>query len=96
MVVPPTRTVDGFHEGGWRHVALVWTGKEIRFYVNGELDNSQPTPSGTLIVESRTLIGNGVGWNRIMHNFNGLISDVRVFTRALNEAEIQRLYHLHD
>jgi hypothetical protein len=94
VLLPFKKTVDWFHEDGWRHVAITWDGKELAGYVNGELDNKQATAGGKLVVERKILIGTGVGWNQIQHNFNGLITEVMVFKRALSPAEIKQIHEM--
>jgi hypothetical protein len=67
----------------WVHFAQVYTGGASHLYVNGELRSSMPV-----------LLNTGTGTNfrigRWRGNyFNGLIDDVRIYDKALSEAEIE-------
>ncbi len=76
----------------WQYVALVYNDseKKVHFYINGELDGE-----GTFNKEMRTTnwgpcyIGTYTPTN---HLFNGLIADVRIYSRALTASEVQTLY----
>lgn len=72
--------------GVWTHVAATYDGAAIRLYVNGVLDATLAR-SG-MIVQDPTVpvaIGDQPQGDR---NFDGLIDDVRIYLRALDEAEI--------
>ena len=75
----------------WIHVVGTWDGTNKRLYINGSLDRTI-AQSGTITEQNNT---NTLGY-RIgpMHNFNGLIDDVRIYNRALSGDEIKRLYNL--
>src|SRR2546426_12527878 len=70
----------------WYHVALTYDGSIARLYVNGVLKDSRvytvSLPDGNLFH-----VGEGVSGNR----WNGVIDEVRVFSRALTGAEIAGL-----
>jgi glucose/arabinose dehydrogenase/chitodextrinase len=70
----------------WTHVALTYDGSLLRLYVNGNLVASQPA-SGTIQTNSSPLrIGGNVPYGEF---FGGLIDEVRIYNRALSQAEIQ-------
>ena len=74
--------------GEWDHVAGTYADGKQKFYVNGELVgevNSQPT----LNTKQEFLIGAGAN-ERANHEylFKGIIDEVRVYNRALSEAEV--------
>lgn len=76
--------------GTWYHVAGVFRGAThtLQLYVNGNLDN------GTLIGAIPAVqVDSGqpafIGQRVNGYNFNGLIDEVRVYDRALTEAEIE-------
>jgi len=75
----------------WIHVVGTWDGTNKRLYINGSLDRTI-AQSGTITEQNNT---NTLGY-RIgpMHNFNGLIDDVRIYNRALSADEIKRLYRI--
>jgi hypothetical protein len=66
----------------WVHFAQVYTGGVSRLYVNGELRSSMPVLLNTG-TDKNFRIGR---WNS--NYFNGLIDDVRIYDKALSEAEI--------
>jgi hypothetical protein len=76
----------------WYHVAGVYnaTTLTLDIYVNGILDN------GILrgIIPSSQVIPNinaNIGRRAAGYYFNGIVDDVRVYDRALSQAEIQTI-----
>jgi hypothetical protein len=73
--------------GQWYHIAAVYTGKEKLLYINGELDNSV-TAAGTLGTSNYpTMFGENA--ERPGRQFNGYISEVRLWNSAQSQEEIQ-------
>jgi hypothetical protein len=70
----------------WTHLAGTFDGATLRLYVNGSLVASQPF-AGPIFTSTGALRlgGNGV-WGEY---FTGRIDDVRVYSRALSQTEIQ-------
>jgi len=79
--------------GQWYHVLGVYDGIYLKIYVNGVLENTEEYSSGIFDSDSHLEIGRI--WNST-YNFNGKIHDVRVYNRALSNAEIKLLYHQYD
>ncbi|MDP2647072.1 MAG: Ig-like domain-containing protein [Desulfobacterales bacterium] len=81
----------------FQHYVLVYDGENgiLKGYRNGVIIGTSNDPSGDL-----TTYGNyaGIGkhwWNNGAEGstrFNGVIDDIRIYNRALSEAEIQELY----
>jgi hypothetical protein len=70
----------------WTHLAATWDGSTLRLYVNGTLAASRAA-TGTLPNSTGPLrIG---GTSVAKQFFKGLIDEVRVYNRALGQAEIQ-------
>ncbi len=73
--------------GEWTHLAVVWTGTTLNFYLNGLLDI---TYSGinTLLSSTRNLY---IGWGGYYTNtyFQGDLDEVRIWTIARTESEIR-------
>jgi len=70
----------------WTHVAETYDGAAVRLYVNGALAASTPA-SGTLLNSADPLrIGGDQTWGEW---FAGRIDEVRVYSRALSQSEIQ-------
>jgi hypothetical protein len=71
----------------WSHLALIYDGSKLRYYIDGELkgtdSGADPGPSADPL-----LIGGDISWGE-EDAFKGLIDEVRVYDRALSEAEVQ-------
>ena len=70
-------------------IAVTYDGANIRFYINGALDNTVAATGAfktatTTVTVGRNWVGSGY--------FNGCISKLRIFNRGLSALEIQRLY----
>jgi len=72
----------------WYHLVGTWGGGEIKIYVNGELKDSKSSTLGIPDWTHKTYIGKNA-WGGYV---NAIIDEVRIYNRALNEAEIQALY----
>jgi hypothetical protein len=85
----PCATYDREFPPGWQHVAAVKHGGVLRLYVNGkrvaESRRFDPTRFD-LVNKSPLQIGAGSG-----DFYNGSLADVRLYRRALGEAEINAL-----
>jgi hypothetical protein len=75
--------------GTWVHLAGVWDGSTRKMYVNGVSEGTesatQPRPSGLSMVA----IGRPGAFNGLY--FSGDIEDVRLYSRALSDAELSVL-----
>ena len=75
--------------GEWHHLAAVYNGSVMRFYLDGKLDATQPWTGGITGNDFDVLIGeNAQHQGRC---FDGLIDDVRIYNYALPESQIQAL-----
>lgn len=73
--------------GQWMHLAVTRDGVSgvFKIYVNGILDGTATGATGLLKANLGVAIGGNVGDNRY---FNGLIDDVRFYSRVLTGAEL--------
>ncbi len=72
----------------WIHVAATYDGSTIKLYINGKLESSQ---SASFQIGVNDL-GLGIGAEENGYRpMRGTIDEVRVYTRALSDAEIQDL-----
>jgi len=77
----------------WSHLALVFDGTSLQIFVNGMIEDSLILSPTTLKQNSDPLsIGKRVGTPQYF--FNGMIDDVRVYTRSLTAAEILAMYNI--
>jgi hypothetical protein len=74
---------------GTTHVAMTFDGSTLRLYIDGELDNEEVASSSTVDYDSQdVLIGAanyGSGYER---RYDGIVDEVRIWNRALSQAEI--------
>ena len=77
----------------WQHIALTWeSGKGFEMYINGVLDKPTFTydPVEGVTTEATKLMIGKAGKD-IGRSWNGMIDDVRIYSRALERQEIEAL-----
>jgi hypothetical protein len=70
----------------WSHLALTYDGAKLRFYVDGVLKGTAAGIDPGVGTDS-VLIGDNVSW-AAEDAFKGLIDEVRIYDRALDEKEL--------
>ena len=86
-------TSETYNDGEWHHiVGVIKSGERTKVYVDGEL-KGQSTNVLTGSVQNSYNVRIGIGGNG---HFNGFIASVRIYNRALSEAEIKYLYYNPD
>ncbi|MEE8307904.1 MAG: LamG-like jellyroll fold domain-containing protein, partial [Gammaproteobacteria bacterium] len=70
---------------GWVHLALVGQGTTVQFYYNGNLSTTETFTTDNLLFNEFII---GTSRNNT-NNLNGAVDDLRVYTRALTQEEIQ-------
>ena len=70
------------------HIAATYDGTEIRLYINGVLESSQPASFQIAANGLPLHLGAGNNGNRAI---TGAIDDARIYDRALTAIEIQQL-----
>ncbi|MHC4546669.1 MAG: LamG domain-containing protein, partial [Planctomycetota bacterium] len=81
-------------QGDWSHVTAVYDNKDMKIYLNGEIegtgtftyDTGSTTPDKDLAIGARSVD------SLIDHRFNGAIDDVRIYDRALSVEEVRQVY----
>ena len=69
----------------WYHVAVAFDGEKVRFYTNGKRVEEVPQEKPTPDTQAEMRIGNSpVG----VRPFQGIIDEVRIWSRALDDDEI--------
>ncbi len=77
----------------WHHVVAIWYGNKLSLYLDSKLDNSVTLSNVNLVDDYKPLeIGNHYGYSDDKDRFYGIIDEVRIYNRALDENEIQELY----
>ena len=76
-------------DGAWHHVVAQRSGNDFELYVDGALAGSGTTAVGTVTSTEPLRIGGGPS-----DDYEGLLDDVRGYSRALDSADITALYAL--
>jgi hypothetical protein len=71
----------------WIHITAVRNNEGLSFYING-VCVSQKSGSASSFTTTRVTIGANVTTNPY---FNGALDEIRIYNRALSEAEIKKL-----
>lgn len=81
--------------GTWYHVAATYDGASMKVFLNGALDGELPYSGGIGVNDIPWMIGVHPCGEGVCEGFSfeGAIDDVRIYGRALSEAEIQGLYN---
>lgn len=74
-----------FSTGSWYHLAAVYDGAQLKIYVNGELAATKAAARTVDLTDSR---GFYFGYSAGGRLLNGSISEARVWSRVLTQAEI--------
>lgn len=80
-----------FVAGKWYHVAITSSGTELRYYVNGVLDNTKANNFvlGGELNTSELYFGGSFG-NTTLYPFSGMMDEVRVWSVVRSEDEIRQ------
>jgi len=74
----------------WSHVAMTYDGSVLKLYINGQLDSSFSV-SGKIRKSSNPLTI-GLQQNNLGSAFSGVIDEVRIYNKSLEENEIKSHY----
>lgn len=78
-------------DGAWHHVVAVYDGLELRIYVDGVLDaQTAATSGGGVDTQSALKLGHHFG--EYPATANGQLDNVRIYDRALTDAEVGALF----
>ncbi len=84
-----TPTYTGITATYWHHIAGVYDGANLYFYVDGVEIRKKPS-TGTITINGNKL-GIGAYGDGTTANFNGLIDEVAIWNRALTPSEVTQL-----
>ncbi len=79
--------------GGFVQLAIVYKGKEIRMYRNGELKSMYPAENIDLLSADKNFVVFGIPHVRGPARLSAAIEDARIYSQALSETEINSLKH---
>jgi hypothetical protein len=79
--------------GIWSHIACVYDNRNMKIYVNGELEASGyfPYNTGTNTADNDLGIGAGLMLSGIERYFGGILDDIRIYNRELTAEEIKTI-----
>ena len=87
-------SADNLQSAEWQHLALTWSsGDSVALYIDAELDDPQynaDVRTGTISGATKFIIGRG-GKDNGGTSWTGLIDDVRIYDRVLDDKEIAEL-----
>ena len=83
-------TTTDWKIGQWYHFAGTFDGKTMKVYINGKLEGEKPNNVPIAPSDLDLWIG-GDDWGRPTDHFPGKIDEVRLYDKALSEADIQRV-----
>jgi len=88
------KSTTAINDGTWHHVALTRdaSGGETRVYVDGTLESTGSTPTGT-IGNAFESIGRIEDTGGSAEYFRGDIDEVRIYDRVLDESDVQAVYN---
>ena len=83
----------GVHTGRWYHAVFTYANGVSRFYVDGVLKSEVPqNPGPTFSPNTQELFIGKHGDPQFPYWFNGIIDELRIYNRALCEAEVKLLH----
>ena len=77
---------SGSPQGQWSHLAVVFNGSQVQFYMNGALASTAALAASIRHAATRCYLGADVSADQF---FSGSLDDVRLYNRALTQAEVQ-------
>mgnify|MGYP003573965586 CR=1 FL=1 len=82
--------VDVYEWGwNWEHVAMVYDGNTLQFYLNGNLQAAPPVPlTGYISNRQCPMVIGQTGTDQSRGFFTGYMDELYVYTRALSAAEV--------
>ena len=74
----------------WTNITIIRSGTDLKFYINGVLDQSF-TNSDNITPGTKDLL---LGFNGASDYFTGQVDEFRIYNRALSEDEVTELYNM--
>ncbi|MEL6133802.1 MAG: LamG domain-containing protein, partial [Bacteroidota bacterium] len=89
----PSATYDDWSSDEWYHIVLVKLNNRLGLYINGNLDQSWPVTAKQNVKAKPIYLGkHPYFWS----GFTGMVDDISLYSRALNEYEIIMLSQIEN
>ena len=79
-------------DGEFHHVVITKSGTEVIMYIDKDSKSVTGSACETLTSSDEDFLI-GIYYNRVSYEFNGIIDDVRVYSRLLSASEVNQLYN---
>lgn len=77
----------------WNHVVITYDGTNVKFYLNGQLENTSTIPMNNPPTNNfPLLIGCGQNGSTKLNFFKGDLDEIRIYRRSLASSEVQTLF----
>ncbi len=86
-----TTTDETITSNDWQHLMIEFDGTDLNIYINGNLSKSKPYPAHYHDDKTDILFGALHNNNNVTGYFNGVIDDIRIWSRTLTAEEIDFL-----
>lgn len=83
------------NENEWFFAAVTVNPEFINYYLNGELVKTINYPGNIHSTTDNNYYNAAIGVGRLLNHryFNGSIDDIKIFSKALSDSEVESLYH---
>ena len=75
----------------WHNIIITYDGSTVEIFVDGKFDKSEPKSLNT--INSQMIIGRSNLDNSAPTFFDGMIDDIRVYNKVIDDEEIRQLYN---
>jgi hypothetical protein len=86
--------ISGPIDRDWHHLVATRDASILKFYIDGTLVGSSPTPAGGGPLDAFSQFVIGFGWNAGYQYWKGSMDDLCFYGRTLSWADVQALYNL--
>lgn len=86
-------SVSSYSPGNWYHMVGVYDKGDLKIFINGDIENQITVTSALPIDYNGAKLGIGSSPGTPQYFADGTIDEVRIYNRALSEAEIKQHYY---
>ena len=80
----------------WHHIAATFNQGQAAIYIDGQLENTKTMSVSSIMNDAQPVMLGGY-WEyctpKFVSTLSGMLDDVRIYSRALSDGEVQQLYH---